>query len=205
MYLAAMAAPGKRRTTRTIDASRKRSSARRSSDVLILDEDERIAEVITLVEKAQGRVYQVVNAELITLYWQLGEHISRKITGTKNSDNLVEKLTVALGRRFAGRRGFALQNLNRMRQFYEAYSGRKSVSALLTQLPWTHHLLILGQAKTHEQQEFYVLTAIKERWSSHELERQIQSGAALRNMQAHKKRSGPRARMHPTTAARSRP
>ena len=47
------------------------------------------------------------------------------------------------------------------------------VSALLTQLPWTHHLIILGQSKRPEEREFYVRMATKERWSSRQLERQF--------------------------------
>lgn len=66
-----------------------------------------------------------------------------------------------------------------MRQIYEAYRGSEKVSALLRQLPWTHHLIILSQAKPVETREFYMLAAIKERWSSRELERQIRAGAAL--------------------------
>ncbi len=47
------------------------------------------------------------------------------------------------------------------------------VSALLTQLPWTHHLIILGQCKRPEEREFYLRLAVRERWSSRELERQL--------------------------------
>jgi hypothetical protein len=31
-----------------------------------------------------------------------------------------------------------------MRQFYEAYKTESTVSALLRQLSWTHHLIVLG-------------------------------------------------------------
>jgi predicted nuclease of restriction endonuclease-like (RecB) superfamily len=47
------------------------------------------------------------------------------------------------------------------------------VAALLRQLPWTHHLIILGQCKRPEEREFYLRMAIRERWSSRELERQL--------------------------------
>jgi predicted nuclease of restriction endonuclease-like (RecB) superfamily len=47
------------------------------------------------------------------------------------------------------------------------------VSALLRQLPWTHHLIILGQCKRPEEREFYLRLAVRERWSSRELERQL--------------------------------
>jgi predicted nuclease of restriction endonuclease-like (RecB) superfamily len=50
-----------------------------------------------------------------------------------------------------------------------------NVSALLTQLPWTHHLIILGQSKRPEEREFYLRMAAKERWSSRQFERQFKA------------------------------
>jgi predicted nuclease of restriction endonuclease-like (RecB) superfamily len=49
----------------------------------------------------------------------------------------------------------------------------EKVAALLRQLPWTHHLLILGQSKRPEEREFYLWLAMRERWSNRELERQL--------------------------------
>jgi predicted nuclease of restriction endonuclease-like (RecB) superfamily len=49
----------------------------------------------------------------------------------------------------------------------------EKVGALLRQLPWTHHVIILGQCKRAEEREFYLRLAISERWSSRELERQL--------------------------------
>ena len=60
-----------------------------------------------------------------------------------------------------------------MRQFFEAYSEAEKVSALLTQLPWTHHLMILGRCKRPEEREFYIKLASQEKWSSRDLERQL--------------------------------
>lgn len=34
--------------------------------------------------------------------------------------------------------------------------GNEFVSAVLTQLPWTHHLIILNQSKRAEEREFYL-------------------------------------------------
>jgi len=62
-----------------------------------------------------------------------------------------------------------------MRQFYETYRGSSIVPALLTQLPWTHHLIILGQSKRAEEREFYLRMSIQEQWSSRELERQLKT------------------------------
>jgi predicted nuclease of restriction endonuclease-like (RecB) superfamily len=49
----------------------------------------------------------------------------------------------------------------------------EKVVALLRQLPWTHHLIILGQSKRPEEREFYLRMSIRERWSKRELERQF--------------------------------
>jgi predicted nuclease of restriction endonuclease-like (RecB) superfamily len=72
------------------------------------------------------------------------------------------------------------------------------VSPLVTQLPWTHHLIILSQARPPETREFYMLAAIKERWTKRELERQIRAGAALRGDLATKKVSPAVAQTYPT-------
>ena len=58
---------------------------------------------------------------------------------------------------------------------------------LLTQLPWTHHLILLGQSKQPQEREFYLQRATRERWSSRELERQIRSAAFERTLLSDKK------------------
>lgn len=153
-------------------------------------------EVLALIEAARGRAFQAVNVELVGLYWQLGEYISKKIASAEWGDGVVDELA-ALARRYAGLPGFTRRNLFRMRQLYEAYRGHAIVSPLVTQLPWTHHLIILSQAKPAETREFYVLAAIKQRWTKRELERQIQSGAALRSATSSKRASAALVRIHP--------
>lgn len=50
------------------------------------------------------------------------------------------------------------------------------MSALLTQLSWTNHLLIMSGSRSDEEREFYIRLAVKERYSSRQLERQMDSG-----------------------------
>ena len=56
------------------------------------------------------------------------------------------------------------------------------VSALLTQLSWSCHLLIMSGCKSDEEREFYIRLAIKERYTYRELERQMDSGYYERYM-----------------------
>ena len=155
-------------------------------------------EVLSLIAAARQRAYQAVNTELVGLYWEFGGYISRKIAFAEWGDGVVDELAATIAREYPGQRGFTRPNLFRMRQFFEAYAGDAKVSALLRQLPWTHHLLILGQAKLPEERKFYMLAAIKHGWSSRELERQIRTGAALRSLTATKKVSPQVAQIHPT-------
>ncbi len=158
----------------------------------------RFDEVLALIEAARGRAYQAVNSELVGLYWQLGEYISNKIASAEWGDGVVDELAATLAREYPGMRGYTRRNLFRMRQFYEAYRGQKKVSALLAQLPWTHHLLILGQAKVPEEREYYMLAALKGRWSSRELERQLATHAFRRRRLDREKVSAALAQTHPT-------
>lgn len=137
--------------------------------------------------RASGRASEAVNTALVSLSWQLGEYISEKLEKAGWGDGVVDEFAVTLARRYPGMRGYTRRNLFRMRQFYEAYRRNEKVSPLVRQLPWTHHLIILSQAKPPETREFYVLAAVKARWTKRELERQIQSGAVSRSAPARRK------------------
>lgn len=138
-------------------------------------EPEDFAQVLALIQAARGRAYQAVNTALIELYWQIGEHISRKIAAAEWGDGVVDQLAAYIAKTQPGLRGFTRRNLFRMRQFYETYQGDAKVTALLTQLPWTHNLIILSQSKRAEEREFYLRMAARESWSKRDLERQFKA------------------------------
>jgi predicted nuclease of restriction endonuclease-like (RecB) superfamily len=128
------------------------------------------AEVVGLIEQARLRAYQAVNTELVGLYWQIGEYISGKLAAADWGEDVVDSLAQHLARTVPGLRGVSAQNLWRMRQFFETYRGNAKLSALVRDLPWTHNLVILGQAKRAEEREFYLRMAGQEKWSSREPE-----------------------------------
>jgi hypothetical protein len=111
--------------------------------------------VRNLIQNARRQALQAVNTELVGLYWQVGEYISRKLASAEWGDGVVDELARYLARTQPGLKGFTRPNLFRMRQLYETYVGDEKVSALLRQLPWTHNLIILSQAKRPEERELY--------------------------------------------------
>jgi predicted nuclease of restriction endonuclease-like (RecB) superfamily len=109
----------------------------------------------------------------------------------------VEQLAAYIARTEPGLRGFTRANLFRMRQFYETYQGDKKVAPLVRQLPWSHHLIILGQSKRPEEREFYMRVAVQERWSKRELERQFNAALFVRAVLSPPKVSPAVRQMHP--------
>lgn len=130
------------------------------------------SEITQLIDSARQRAYQAVNTALIELYWQVGAHLSGKIKAAEVGEGVVEQLAQHIANTQPGLKGFTRRNLFRMRQFYEAYPDQQLVPALLTQLPWTHNLIILSRSKRPEEREFYLKLAAQEKWSSRKLERQ---------------------------------
>ncbi len=160
-------------------------------------EEQAFAEVVEMIQTARGRALAAVNTELVDLYWRVGEYISRKIETATWGEGVVESLARYIQRRHPAIRAFTRRNLFRMRQFFEAYKGDEKVSALLAQLPWTHHLMILGGCKRAEEREFYIRLAVQEKWSSRELERQIDSGLFERAVLSKPKLSPVMREIHP--------
>lgn len=150
-----------------------------------------------MIRKARYDAMRNVNAELIRLYWSIGEYISNKIRSAEWGDAVVESLADHIQVNHPEYKGFTKRGLFRMRQFFEAYRDSQFVSTVLTQLGWSSHLHILSKTKTAEEREFYILLAIKEKYSVRELERQIDSGYFERTMLSKKKVSPAATQIHP--------
>lgn len=154
---------------------------------LIKRRDKQFDEVIAMIHNARYNAIKSVNAELVKLYWGIGEYISKKIEFAEWGDAIVDQLADYIQSSHPEFKGFTRRGLYRMRQFYEAYFRNKIVSPLVTQISWSNHLLILSKTKTKEEKEFYIRLSIKENYSKRELERQIDSGYYERVMISRKK------------------
>ncbi len=138
--------------------------------------------VISIIENAKGRALKAVNAELINMYWEVGEYLSNLCAESSFGDKVIDEVADYISTTAPTIKGFNRRGLYRMRQFYETYKDDEFVSALLTQISWTNHLLIMSKSKTKEERDFYVALAAKEHYSSRELERQLDSAYYERYM-----------------------
>jgi len=138
--------------------------------------------IISLIEQARQNALKSVNAELIKLYWNVGEYLSIESAKSSWGDSFIDETAKYLKENCPEIKGFTRRGLYRMRQFYEAYKDNEFVSPLVTQISWTNHLLILAGTKTIEQKEFYITLCLKERYSKRELQRQLDSAYFERYM-----------------------
>lgn len=75
-------------------------------------------EVVSLIQGARRRAARAANAEVIELYWRIGQYLHQRIASDGWAQGTVEQLAVYIAQREPGRRGFSAQNLWRMRQFF---------------------------------------------------------------------------------------
>jgi predicted nuclease of restriction endonuclease-like (RecB) superfamily len=157
--------------------------------------------VLRLIDAARGRALAAVNKELIDLYWQIGEHISRKIAADGWGEGTVEALAEYIRRREPNARGFSARNLWRMMQFFETYRPQPKLAPLVRELSWSHNLAILSRCKRGEEREFYLRLAHREHWSFRELQRQLNGSLFERVVLSPVKLSTPLTELHPGAAA----
>lgn len=138
--------------------------------------------VISIIENAKGRALKAVNTELIHMYWDVGEYLSGLCAESSFGDKVIDEVAAYISNAAPTVKGFTRRGLYRMKQFYETYREDEFVSALLTQISWTNHLMIMSKAKSKEERDFYVVLAAKEHYSSRELERQLDSAYFERYM-----------------------
>ena len=144
--------------------------------------DNAFAEIAQIIKEARDNAYRKINEELILMYRKVGRFLSEKSKEANYGDGYIDSLVEYIQNQFPGIKGFNRRGLYRMKQFYETYADNEKVSALLTQLSWTNHLLIMSGSKSDEEREFYLRLAVKERYSSRQLERQMDSGYYERYM-----------------------
>ena len=120
-------------------------------------EESAFNEVLAMIEAAHAKASLAANSALVELYWQIGEYISRKLDSAAWGEGIVDNLACYIHLRHPTMRGFTRRNLFRMRQFFETYPDRAIVTALLTQLPWTHHLMIISRCKRADERVLFAV------------------------------------------------
>lgn len=151
-----------------------------------IHQDDQFEYILTLIHEAKSRVFQSANATQIMLYWQIGEYVHERLSKAEWGTNAIQKLANYLQQKDPLLTNFSKRGLYRMQQFYLVYPDKQFVSALPTQISWTHHLEILSATKSQEEREYYIRLSLKDRLTSRDLRRQLKSGHLERSIMADK-------------------
>lgn len=126
-----------------------------------------------ILAAARDRAWLAVNTVMVGAHWEVGRVIvedeqagqERAGYGKRVLEGLAKRLQAEFGK------GFDPSNLRNMRAFFLSYPIR---DALRHELSWTHYRLLL-RVENPDARAFYEAEAVNARWSTRELERQINS------------------------------
>ncbi|MCK5510493.1 DUF1016 family protein [Candidatus Parcubacteria bacterium] len=140
-----------------------------------------ISQIKILLATARNQIVQTVNTTMVSTYFEIGRLIvedeqkgkERAEYGAEILKNLSKELAKEFGK------GFSVQNLERMRLFYNIYSKSSTVSGILKKdqkftLSWSHYIFLLKLDE--KERNFYEVESDQNHWSLRELKRQFDSG-----------------------------
>ena len=122
-----------------------------------------------LIEQSRNKVYKTINNEMVYLHWNIGKMIVERQDGknrAKYGDLLIEEISKRLTEYFG--KGFSMQNLRRMRQFYMCFPIRSTLSSELS----ISHYYELIRIKDKNKRDFYMHECLNSNWDVKELQRQ---------------------------------
>jgi predicted nuclease of restriction endonuclease-like (RecB) superfamily len=126
------------------------------------------------IQAAQLKAAAAVNLELTSLYWDIGQRLSKKTHKGHWGSKVVECLAKDLANAFPGVSGFSKRNLELMRQFAESYPDGICETAV-SQMPWGHNIVLLQRLEHLQKRIWYAQQAIKNGWSRNALVMWIES------------------------------
>lgn len=155
--------------------------------------------IISLIESSRIRVANYANSVMVFTYFEVGKLIIEEFQNGKERANYGENLLYSISNdiKNKGLKGFSVQNLERMRNFYITYSNssnelrnsdlfQKSSTPLrisekeenfikILPLSWSHYLFML-RIENELERQFYEVESFSNHWTLRELERQFNSG-----------------------------
>lgn len=156
------------------------------------------SQVLQQIQRSRQKIFAQINTALIDLYWQVGQTISQKVQTEAWGKGVVKGLAQYIAQNDPDIKDFSDKNLWRMKQFYETYQSDQRLMPLVQELSWTNNTIIFSRCKTIEEREYYLKLCLAERYSSRELERQIDASHFERAMMGKPKLSAVLRELQPT-------
>ncbi len=132
-----------------------------------------VTEVKAKIQQARLTALKAVNHQLIDLNWTIGQLIVERQAKHGWGKSVVEKLSKELQKAFPNTKGYSVQNLWYMRQFYLEYYQSAILQPMVGEISWTKNIIIMSKCKDDLQREFYLKMTKKYGWTKAVLQHQI--------------------------------
>lgn len=133
-----------------------------------------ITDIKAIIVNARDKAIHIVNHERTTMYWHIGRRIFEEEQQGKNRAGYGSYLTEIIADQLEPEygSGFSKRQIELFRQFYRTFP---IANAVRSQLGWTHYKMLI-RLENPDPREFYLAEAIKNNWTTRQLERQIHTG-----------------------------
>lgn len=156
-----------------------------------------LEEVKSRIRIAQTKATLAANAELIFMYWDIGQLIFQRQQEQGWSAAVIPKLSKDLKNELPELKGFSERNLGRMLAFYREYPPENQLPVDLpravanlgadridlgtvAKIPWGHNLLLIEKIKDRPTRLWYTQETIRNGWSRDVLSLMIKSNLHVR-------------------------
>ncbi|MDZ7923733.1 MAG: PDDEXK nuclease domain-containing protein [Marinagarivorans sp.] len=166
-----------------------------------------LGEIKQRIRHAQARAWMAVNAELIRLYWCVGQIIDQRQQQEGYGTGVIPRLARDLHNELPEEKGFSERNIKRMLAFYRLYPDVAldaelvpqtvaQVAATLTDearlpamgfsaplllaIPWGHHAVLMEKVKDAAARQWYMQAALDNGWSRYLLQDHISAASYQR-------------------------
>ena len=164
-----------------------------------------LADIRQRIRQAQTRAVLAVNAELIRLYWEIGQMLDARQKTEGWGAAVIPKLALDIRNELPEEKGFSERNIKRMLAFYREYRALEFVPQPVAQIdpaekvpqvvalftpelvmaiPWGHHLLMMERVKDAQTRRWYMQATLANGWSRNVLQIQIETAAHARQGKA---------------------
>lgn len=134
------------------------------------------------IQTAQLRATKSANRELVSLYFQIGKEIAERKKKLGWGKSVVERLSKDLRGTFTATRGFSVQNLWYMHQFYTEYKDHPNLQQVAGEISWFTNVMIFSKIKDYASREYYLSATAEMGWSRNVLLNQIKAQAYERQV-----------------------
>ena len=146
-----------------------------------------LSDIKARIRQAQIKATLSANAEMITMYWDIGRMLHKRQKEEGWGAGVIPRLAKDIQNELSEIKGFSERNIKFMVQLYKEYEtdvaiGKQPVSQLenvkqvVSQLPWGHNILLMQRIKDMDVRIWYMEQTVQNGWSRDTLALMIKSG-----------------------------